>query len=63
MGLRTYIPGIILIVRGACRFMQRYDTQLRANLPAEYLSVYETLHDACDAFEAIIPFITSPVGD
>jgi hypothetical protein len=63
MGIRTYIPGIILIVKGACRFMDRYDNQIRANLPPEYLSVYEALHEACDAFEAIIPFITPTPGD
>lgn len=63
MGVRTYIPGIIAIVKAACRFMDRYDAQLRANLPSEQLSVYEALHDACDAFEAIIPLIEPLISD
>lgn len=63
MALRTYIPGLILIVKGACRFMDRYDAQIRANLDPTYLGAYEALHDACDAFEAIIPLITPPLGD
>lgn len=62
-GFRTYIPGIILLVKGACRFMDRYDAQLRENIPAPQLPIYEALHDACDAFEAIIPLIQPPLGD
>lgn len=63
MALRTYIPGIIAIVKLACRFMDRYDAQLRANIPSGQLSVYVTLHDACDAFQAIIPLIEPALSD
>jgi hypothetical protein len=63
MGLRTYIPGLILIAKGACRFMDRYDAQLRENIPSDYIAVYEALKAACDAFEAIIPFIQPTLGD
>lgn len=63
MGVRTYIPGIIAIVKTACRFMDRYDAQLRANLPSEYLTTYNALHTACDAFQAIIPAIEPLISD
>lgn len=63
MGVRTYIPGIIALVKLACRFMDRYDAKIRLNLPEEHLAVYEALHDACDAFEAIIPFIEPTLAD
>jgi hypothetical protein len=62
-GIRTYIPGIIALVKLACRFMDRYDAQLRENIPEAQLPIYEALHDACDAFEAIIPLIQPAIGD
>jgi hypothetical protein len=61
--IRTYIPGIIALVRLACRYMDRYGAKLRENLPEEQRGVYDALHTACDAFEAIIPLIQPAEGD
>jgi hypothetical protein len=63
VGAKTYIPGIIALVKLACRYMDRYDAKIRANLPAEQLGVYTALHTACDAFEAIIPLIEPALED
>lgn len=62
-GFRTYIPGIIALVRLACRYMDRYDAKIRENIPPEHLAVYSALHTACDAFEAIIPLIEPALSD
>lgn len=63
MPVRTYLPGIIALARAMCRFIDRYETQIRANLPSEYIPTFEALQTACDAFDAIIPFITPAPGD
>lgn len=63
MGARTYIPGLILLVKHACRFMDRYDAKIRAGLPSEQIVLYDSVKTACDAFEAIIPLIEPALGD
>lgn len=55
MGLRTYIPQLVAIVRVVCLYTSRYDAKIRANLPEGTETAYNALRTACDAFYALMP--------
>lgn len=56
--MRTYVPGLVKIARGLCRFTDRYNNKIRpwlvANKP-NAVAAYDALRIACDAFDALFP--------
>lgn len=51
---RTYVRGLVAIVRQLCIYVTRYDATIRKYIPVEAIPAYETLKDACEGFlEAI----------
>jgi hypothetical protein len=55
MGILTYIPTLLWLVRRLCIYMTRNDATLRKNMTAEQIPVYNALHSACQALLTVLP--------
>lgn len=55
--MKTFIPTLLFILHRLCRYMTRYDSQLRKNIPTAALPAYDAVRTACDAFLAVMAAI------
>lgn len=61
MATKTYIPQLVLLARILCRYMQRWERQIRENLDATAEPLFDALLVACEAFELVVTL--PPEGD
>lgn len=58
MGFRTYLPGLLQILRITCRYIKRWETQIRNGLPSGNAQTALTaVLTACEAMEDILTAI------
>jgi hypothetical protein len=61
MGFRTYLPFLLQIIKHACRYMLKYDTQIRSHLGG---GAAEAAFDAClAACQTFVPFLEALIPD
>lgn len=60
MASRTYLPKLFFIVLAVCRYIGRWDTQIRRFLPNNALPAYEALNLACAAFVEVLAPLVEP---
>lgn len=61
MGFRTYLPQLLFIIKLACKYMLKYDTQIRSHLgggAAE--AAFDAALAACQTF---VPFLEALIPD
>lgn len=62
MAFKTYLPALLAIMHQLCKYMIKYETQIKSHLPTDgQKAAFDALLAACMAFRAIYPAI--PVGD
>lgn len=54
MGVRTYLPMLLVIARMFCKYVERHRAKLEANAPEGSYALIEVAYDACQAMEAAI---------
>lgn len=61
MALRTYLPGILQLMRKLCKYGKRWETQIRTQLPdGAAQTAFTNVLVACEAFEDIVSALIPP---
>ena len=61
MAFRTYLPALLKIIKLACKYMLRYDSQIRSHLGG---GAAEAAFDAClAACQVFVPFLEAVIPD
>jgi hypothetical protein len=61
MGFRTYLPMLLHIIKLACKYMLKYDVQIRSHLGG---GAAEAAFDAClAACQTFVPFLEALIPD
>lgn len=57
MALRTFIPGLLLVARTMCRYIEKNRAGLERNMNPAQLAGMEAVYNACQTLEALIGII------
>jgi hypothetical protein len=59
MAFKTYLPALRFILEKSCRYIARYETQIRSHLPAG--AAQEALTAVVTACQALIVFLDAAI--
>lgn len=55
MGARTYVPQLLAILQRICKYIVRYNVQIKAHIPDAAKPKLDAIVDACNDFTELIP--------
>jgi len=55
MGARTYVPQLLAILQRVCKYIVRYNTQIKAHIPEDARPLLDNIVTACNAFTDLVP--------
>lgn len=63
MGLRTYLPKLLFLLRLVCKYIRRYEDAIRDNLPSDAArTALSAVIVACEAMEVILEEVIPPAN-
>jgi len=61
MAIRTYLPSLLHVLRVTCKYIKRWETQIRASLPeGSAQTALTAVVTACEALEDIVQALIPP---